>query len=71
MQKDTKLQFPWRQEYFIARVLLGFSEEEFWRSTPRKIHTLKLLYDKFCGHHQGKKSNKEQLQELQLLLGPS
>ncbi|MEI8377729.1 MAG: hypothetical protein WCF95_04235 [bacterium] len=69
MQKDTKLHFPWREEYFIARVLLGFSEEEFWQSTPRKIHTLKLLYDRFFGYCQGKKSNKAQAQEILTLLG--
>ena len=69
MQKATKIQFPWREEYFIARVLLGFSEEEFWQSTPRKLHTLKLNYDRFFGHNQGKKTNKEQILEIQTLLG--
>jgi len=68
MQKATKKQFPWRQEYFIARILLGFSEEEFWQSTPRKIHTLKLSYDKIFGQIHGKKSNHEKILEIQSLL---
>lgn len=69
MQKDTKKQFPWREEYFTARVLLGFSEEEFWKSSPRKLHTLKLLYNRHLGHNHTKKSNKEELQEILSLLG--
>jgi len=68
MQKATKINFPWKQEYFIARVLLGFSEDEFWKSSPRKIHSLKLLYDKFLGYNNEKKSNKIQIQEILTLL---
>ena len=68
MQKATKIQFPWKQEYFTARVLLGFSEEEFWQSTPRKVHTLKLLYERCFGKNRGKKTNKEEIQEILMLL---
>jgi hypothetical protein len=68
MQKATKINFPWKQEYFIARVLLGFSEDEFWKSSPRKIHSLKLLYDKFLCSNNEKKSNKIQIQEILTLL---
>ena len=68
MQKGTKIQFPWRQEYFTARVLLGFSEEEFWQSTPRKVHALKHLYDRYLGVNLGKKTYKEQIQKILLLL---
>lgn len=64
-----KKSFPWVQDYFTARVLLGFSEEEFWQSTPRKVWALKLFYDKVLRGNNQLKSPKIQAQEIKSLLG--
>ena len=61
--------FPWGQDYFVARVLLGFSEEEFWQSSPRKIYTLKHYRDRHFGGNQKKKTTDEQISEIRSLLG--
>jgi len=63
-----KKTFPWVQDYFTARVLLGFSEDEFWRSTPRKVYALKLFRDKAFGLMSSKKSAQNQVKEIQSLL---
>ena len=67
-----KKRFPWVQDYFTARVLLGFSEEEFWRSTPKKIYALKLFQDKYFDAKNGiapQKSAAAQIDEIKALLG--
>lgn len=60
--------FPWVQDYFTARVLLGFSEDEFWRSTPRKVYALKLFRDKGFGGRGALKSPQIQAEEIKALL---
>lgn len=61
--------FPWVQDYFTARILLGFSEDEFWRSTPRKVWALKLFRDKALGGSVAQKSPRVQADEIKSLLG--
>lgn len=65
MKKD----FPWVQDYFTARVLLGFSEDEFWESTPRKIYALKLCQNRYFSAKSPEKSVQNQVEEIKSLLG--
>jgi hypothetical protein len=60
--------FPWGQDYFVARVLLGFSEDEFWQSTPRKIHLLKYWYERLYGNNNKVFSPKNSLLEAQEMM---
>lgn len=41
------IDFDWY--YYIATVQLGMSEDEFWRSTPRKVTALWDLHMDFKG----------------------
>lgn len=47
---------PWEWLYYIGRVQLGFSEDEFWRLTARK---LLLTWDEHCKFNGWKKEEKE------------
>ncbi len=38
-------EFDWQLLYFIARPALGFSDEEFWSSTPKKILTMMKMLE--------------------------
>lgn len=60
--------FNWVENYFSARVLLGFSEEEFWRSSPRKVAALIHAKHLTEGRLQPKTSNKDKAQEILNLL---
>ena len=38
--KDDNKEFDWLGMYTTARYVLGWSEDEFWRSTPRKYYAV-------------------------------
>lgn len=63
-------------DYYVARVLFGFSEEEFWRSTPRTLRTLQVLHLIYRNKARFRESmqevslkNRRALEELGLILG--
>lgn len=63
-------------DYYVARVLFGFSEEEFWRSTPRTLRALQvlhLIYRNKARFRESKQEislkNRRALEELGLILG--
>ena len=63
-------------DYHVARVLFGFSEEEFWRSNPRTLRALQVLHLIYRNKARFKESKKEislknrrALEELGMILG--
>lgn len=56
------MKFPWAEHYFIARVLLHLSDEEFWALSPKKLMSLFEVYN---SAKQGYKSNYTANQNLQ------
>ena len=41
---NNENQWDWVYMYYCATVLLGMSEREFWRTTPRKLNALMSQY---------------------------
>lgn len=55
-------QWDWVYMYYCATVLLGMSEQEFWRLTPRKLNA---LMSKHIGNpEQANAEAFEQLMEM-------
>lgn len=45
--------------FYIGKVVMGLTEEEFWRSTPRKINALYRIHRRFNGWDKGKEDEDE------------
>lgn len=59
----------WINDYFASRVLLNFSEKEFWQATPRQIHTLLSALYAHKGLLREKSDPRSALSELSNFLG--
>lgn len=51
---------PWTWLFYICKVQLGFSEREFWKSTPRKLLGLWKEHCKFNGWSKEDEKEKEE-----------
>ena len=55
--------WDWSYMYYCATVLLGMSEQEFWRLTPRKLNALMAKYIEVNGLSE-KQTNNEAFEQL-------
>lgn len=62
------MKFNWAENYYLARVLLNFSEEEFWKSNPRRIATLLAVKGFYEGRLQQKQTAQTKASELMRFL---
>lgn len=63
--------FPWGEYYFIARVLLHLTDEEFWKLNPCKLMALFKVYNQAktnASKENEAKNNVQNAKDLQKLL---
>lgn len=56
--------WDWSLLYYVGTVILGMTEEEFWKCTPRKLFSLLTIHGEVSGQSDGQGKIKDSQQAL-------